>query len=190
MKKHHVSPRPQSSFLRSRWGKGLLWSCVAAVAAAIFCFSAQNGIQSSGISNALADFIISLVDPDFALRPAAQQAGALAFTRRLVRKGAHFLEFAALGFSLRMLVGAYGLRHPTCLCLAAGALYAATDELHQLFVSSRACMWQDVLLDSCGVLAGITVAYALMVLAARVRRHLKPGAEAAETEPEPEDAVG
>lgn len=40
-----------------------------------------------------------------------------------------------------------------CCCSA----YAATDEIHQIFVAGRAGMWQDWLLDTGGVLLGIGV---------------------------------
>lgn len=145
----------------------LLWGCTIAVAAAIFGFSAQAGPDSSAASNALAEVVIRVIDPDFEEMPVVEQAGVFDFVKKLVRKGAHFTEFAALGFFIRLLVSSYGLRCPTRLSWLAGTLYACTDEIHQLFVSSRACMWQDVLLDSCGVLAGVAAAYAALVLRAR-----------------------
>lgn len=153
-----------------RFWRILFWGCTLAVAAAIFVFSAQEGPESSSASNAVAEFIIRVIDPDFGSLPLEEQASVFAFVKKLVRKGAHFTEFAALGFFIRLLVGSYGLRRPTRLSWLAGTLYACTDELHQLFVSARACMWQDVLLDSCGVLAGITAAYAVLVLLSRYGR--------------------
>ena len=150
-----------------RWVRCLLWVLTIAVAAAIFAFSAQDGEASSLLSEALADFLISVIDPDFAQLPAIEQEGVSEFTGKLVRKVAHFTEFAALGFFIRLLAGSYALRRPTRWSWLAGTLYACTDELHQLFVFARACMWQDVLLDSCGVLAGVTAAYALLVIISR-----------------------
>ena len=152
---------------RTRLLRALLWGCVIAVAAIIFLFSAQDGPQSSSASNAVADIIIRLIDPDFDALAEVEQASVMAFVKKLVRKGAHFSEFALLGFVIRLLVSTYGLRRPTRLSWLAGTLYACTDELHQLFVASRACMWQDVLLDSCGVLCGVAVAYAALVLRVR-----------------------
>lgn len=154
---------------RKKLMRGWLWCCVLGVAAAIFLFSAQDGTVSSQTSNSIAKIIIAVIDPDFEALPAIEQEGIFAFVGKLVRKGAHFTEFAALGFCIRLLVGSYGLRWPTRTSWLAGTLYAGTDELHQLFVASRACMWQDVLLDSCGVLAGIMAAYASLVLLGRFR---------------------
>lgn len=144
--------------------RAILWLCTIAVAIAIFTFSAQDGAESSVVSSRVAEIVIDLIDPDFDSLPQADQQSIFAFVKKLVRKGAHFSEFAVLGFFLRQLTGSYGLRRPTRRAWLAGTLYACTDELHQLFVTSRACMWQDVLLDSCGVLAGVAAAYAVRVL--------------------------
>jgi hypothetical protein len=38
-----------------------------------------------------------------------------------------------------------------------GVLYAVSDEIHQTFVPGRAGQLRDVLIDSCGVLAGICI---------------------------------
>lgn len=150
-------------YLQRPWIRVVLWGCVLAVAAVIFAFSAQTGDVSSMFSQAVVDFIIRLVEGGPA-GPLDASAEVYSFAGKFVRKAAHFAEFALLGFCLRLLAGSYGLRWPTRLCWLAGTLYAATDELHQLMVADRAGMWQDVLLDSAGVLAGIACAYALLVI--------------------------
>ena len=38
-----------------------------------------------------------------------------------------------------------------------GTIYAATDEIHQLFVPGRSGQVRDVLIDSCGVFIGVMV---------------------------------
>ena len=50
----------------------------------------------------------------------------------------------------------------------AGALYAVSDELHQLLVAGRAGMLTDVLLDSSGVLTGVLLITAIFLVAARI----------------------
>lgn len=171
-----MDERRARSLQGGRWTallRGLLWGCVIAVAVLIFLFSAQDGPDSSAASDVLARFIAGLIDPEAETLPETDQRSVLTFVRKLVRKGAHFSEFAALGFFIRLLVSTYGLRRPTRLSWLAGTLYACTDELHQLFVADRAGMWQDVLLDSCGVLGGVTAAYALLVLWQRYGRRLR-----------------
>ena len=39
----------------------------------------------------------------------------------------------------------------------AGTAYACTDELHQLAIDGRSGQWTDVLVDSSGILAGVTL---------------------------------
>jgi len=145
----------------------ILWLGLLAVAVAIFGFSSQNKDDSVAVSSRLARAVIEVVDPAFHQRPAQEQENVISFVDRLLRKFAHFLEYAALGFFIRLLVGHFRLKPPTRLSWLLGTLYACTDEVHQLFSPERTAQWQDVLLDSAGVLAGITVAYALLVLAGR-----------------------
>lgn len=155
----------------------ILWLGVIAIAAMIFGFSSQNGETSSSLSGLIVQEVIRIVDPDYDQHPPEEQQNIYNFVDRLVRKTAHFLEYAALGFFIRLLIGSYGLRPPTRISWLIGTLYACTDELHQLFISQRSAMWQDVLLDSGGVLAGIIAAYTCLVLAQRWRakKQKEPG---------------
>ena len=170
--KRSIPSAAEAEWLQRRWIRVLLWGLLIATAVMIFAFSAQEGELSSRLSDWVTDMIIRIVDADYAPATGAEEAGVVDFVRRLVRKAAHFAEFALLGFLLRMQAGAYGLCRPTRWCWLAGALYACTDEIHQLFIADRAGMWQDVLLDACGVLAGITFAYAVLVAVRRVRARL------------------
>lgn len=155
-----------------RAARGILWLCTIAVAVVIFLFSAQEGPQSSSVSNQVAEIVIDLIDEEFDQLPMEDQASVFAFVKKLVRKAAHFGEFAALGFFIRLLISSYGLRWGSRLSWLAGTLYACTDELHQLFVASRAALWQDVLIDSGGVVAGVLAAHVVRVLISR-RRSMK-----------------
>ncbi len=67
----------------------------------------------------------------------------------VLRKLAHLVEFAILGALLvRALV-----REPAAVAL--GAAYAATDEIHQAFVTGREASPLDWLVDVVGVAAGV-----------------------------------
>ena len=52
-----------------------------------------------------------------------------------------------------------------------GTLYAASDEIHQLFVPGRSGQLRDVLLDSAGVAAGILLAWMITYDPADVTWH-------------------
>ena len=121
----------------------------------IFFFSAQSGEESSKTSTGLAVFFLNLAVPGFDGLTAAEKAVYFKKISLFVRKAAHFTEFAMLGASLRLLFHALSLRQPILIAWVAGTLYACTDELHQMFVDGRGAMWQDVCIDSAGVLTAV-----------------------------------
>jgi VanZ family protein len=67
----------------------------------------------------------------------------------LLRKIAHVAEYAVLG---ALLMRAVGSDLPAA---AIGIAYAATDEVHQVFVPGRHGAVLDVLVDAVGVLIGV-----------------------------------
>ncbi|MBQ3466792.1 MAG: VanZ family protein, partial [Oscillospiraceae bacterium] len=73
------------------------------------------------------------------------------------------LAIPAFGFFRELLPGQR--RWPAFLTgLLFCFLYACSDEFHQLFVPGRAGMFSDVLIDTVGVLFGLTAACALSFL--------------------------
>ena len=87
-------------------------------------------------------------------------------TDHLIRKAAHFTEYAVLG---ALLFGAadtrYGLWFPPCF----GVLAALADETVQLFAAGRSGQVSDVWLDLAGFLAG-WILIALISLIRKKRR--------------------
>ena len=73
----------------------------------------------------------------------------------LIRKLAHFTEFACLGALLTWLLSMH--RKPAILALAGGFFVAGMDETIQYFVPNRGPAFRDVLLDTFGVLMGIVL---------------------------------
>jgi VanZ family protein len=69
----------------------------------------------------------------------------------LLRKAAHLTEYAILG---ALLVRALGR---PWLAILLGAVYAASDEIHQHFVRGRHAAWYDVVIDTVGVTIGVVV---------------------------------
>ena len=67
----------------------------------------------------------------------------------VLRKLAHGAEYALLG---ALLLRAVGAERPA---LALGIAYAASDEVHQLFVAGRHGSPVDVLIDAVGVALGV-----------------------------------
>ena len=67
----------------------------------------------------------------------------------VLRKMAHFAEYAVLGGLLQRAVG----REPLAILL--GSAYAVTDEFHQTFVTGRQGAPLDWLVDTLGVATGV-----------------------------------
>ena len=96
--------------------------------------------------------------------------GSFSVTDHMVRKTAHFLEYAILGAET-------ALRYKWKSAVFAGspAKYSGTlffwigvpviDELIQYFTPGRACMIQDVFLDMCGFAAGYGFLYIFIFFA-------------------------
>ena len=73
----------------------------------------------------------------------------------LLRKIAHFTEFASLGFLLTWLN--FMVKKPTLLALLGGFAAACTDEIIQCFVPNRGPGVLDVLIDTTGVCTGMAI---------------------------------
>ena len=139
------------------------WLAVVLWMAVIFLFSAQTGDRSGDTSGQLVRWLIGLLYKDFTQLPLAEQTKILDIAHLLIRKGAHFTEYAVLA-----MLTANALRKrplstlgrwliPVGVC----ALYALTDELHQYFVPERACRFLDVCIDTAGGICGVAVSMLL-----------------------------
>jgi VanZ family protein len=111
----------------------------------IFWFSSQTAEESSELSGAVTAEVFSVTQNRLDISESFMETLEI-----LVRKTAHLVIFAVLGFCI-----ANAVRHVTSnaryiflISLITGSLYAATDEWHQYFIPGRACMWQDWLIDT------------------------------------------
>ena len=129
----------------------------------IFAFSTQNADRSDHTSSFISKAIISVLYRDYATQTPEKQQEIYDNVQFVVRKCAHFSEYTLLGFMLRLCLESwFGHRTKkhrilTLIGLGAGASYACTDELHQLSIDGRSGQWKDVLVDSSGLLAGVTL---------------------------------
>lgn len=128
------------------------WAAVLLCMAIIFILSAQKGDESQNLSDR---FIIIF---------------GLEFSSDFVRACAHFLEYAGLSVLIyNALYRSYGYFRPF-LSVIISALYAVTDEIHQLFVEGRACQITDVIIDTVGAAAGIAVLTVLIFIYQEAKR--------------------
>lgn len=135
-----------------------------AIMALIFFFSSQTAEKSSytstGVTLEIARFLtrfISNITPEELVE----------YIHVLVRKCAHFSLYFTLGVTASLFtVGWFGLKKLKQFAIAFGicVLYAISDEIHQIFVPGRACMFTDVLIDSAGSVLGCLVFFGIVML--------------------------
>jgi len=134
--------------------------CMIAVMVAIFLFSAQSAQQSSKLSGRIVTVVLRIVMPNYDKLPFLERQKIKDKVSYIVRKTAHFTEFAALGFFLILylfsLYEHFNLFLLSIFSWIMGTFYAVTDEIHQMFVTARYSSFTDVLIDSSGVIFGIS----------------------------------
>ena len=159
--------KPRYTFpARYRWLFGAL---TLLMMAAIFVFSAMPGKDSSKLSGQITDFLIRAVYPEYDTMSVQQQAGAYRLMEHLVRKCAHFTEYALLGILALLFLDTFSVRFRPFMSLLLTAVYAVSDEWHQGFVAGRGPMLQDVVIDTAGAAAGILITFVIIELI-RLRR--------------------
>lgn len=143
--------------------KIILWIAVIALSLTIFDFSAKPATESAGMSSQMAEKVVELVEKVVDIDD-SQREGVLYTIHLLIRKGAHFLEFALLSILVFFLAKSYNLSKKISMIIALGycLAFAASDEFHQLFVSGRSGQISDVLLDFCGAVFGSLICYLVM----------------------------
>ncbi len=116
----------------------------------IFCFSNQKADVSTGESQSLIRSTIVNVYKFF--HPNATQEKVDQIVEKYdmpVRKVAHFTEYFILGILVCFTLKSYGVKNAYIMAIIC-ALYAGSDEVHQLFVEGRSGNILDFLLDSAG----------------------------------------
>ena len=140
----------------------------------IFFFSAKPAVQSAKMSTSVGKMIGRVVVPEFEEWSDTKQD---AFAKKIdfaVRKSAHACEYAALSvlFFVNYKKKSRKIKQIVGMSALNTALYAVTDEIHQLFVPGRSGQITDVILDSCGGLIGAVLSAIILYL---IRKRKKDG---------------
>ena len=138
----------------------------------IFIFSAQSGDDSANLSGGITEAIVSFLYKDFDSFSPNKQLAILDKAHFIIRKLAHFTEYAILGIfsSLTCLTYIYdkvtdfaSVKNKICMLKVISisfifsTLYAISDEIHQGFTDNRYPSPRDVIIDSSGALTGILI---------------------------------
>lgn len=134
------------------------------VMTAIFFFSSQNAASSSKTSGSVVRFILSILVRGFDDMTAKEQRRLIVKWASFIRKAAHFTEFAALGFSFTTSLILRRTERLYLRSIAFGVLYAAFDEMHQLFSVGRACSVFDMMIDTSGYITGLIVSALILYI--------------------------
>ncbi len=137
----------------------IVWMCI------IFAFSAQPKEESGAVSASFTYHMVSSTRTFFHLDLSDARVKEISDAiEGFIRKVAHMAEFGVLSVLLYIWIGQWevGFLRRGATAFGATAVYAATDEIHQLFVPGRAGRFSDVCIDSAGALAGVIV-FALLV---------------------------
>lgn len=123
----------------------LLWMVV------IFMLSQQSASISSGQSGVFVEQLRHIA-------PSVDQQ-LLTF---LVRKGAHIFAYFVLGILMfntlwRVDLSKFKFNYLVGLSIIVCALYAASDEFHQLFINGRSGEIRDIIIDSCAATVGVFI---------------------------------
>lgn len=125
----------------------------------IFVFSAQPAAESTDMSRLVGYEVGELFVPNFENWPEPEQNAFAEQIDHPVRKCAHASEYALLAILIMLLMGSYGVtgKRRFLICLIWVAVYASTDEFHQLFVPGRSGQLTDVLIDTAGGMMGCVI---------------------------------
>lgn len=133
--------------------------------AVIFSFSSQPATESSKISGSLTYKLLNDADGIFRLRLSELEIMKKARALELpIRKAAHMTEYAILGGLFLAFLDSFDFQRKPCFILAfvLSVCYAATDEVHQLYIPGRSGQFLDVCIDAGGVLIGLLIAKAVL----------------------------
>ena len=139
---------------------------------AIFCFSAQPGEKSSSMSMSMTKKVVT--EKPSEQITLAEVNDKIELVETIIRKSAHAIIFTALGFCVFMTLYHSGkMNKYTNLFIISFVFcifYAASDEIHQLFVSERSGEVRDFLIDSSGSFIGILIALGVLEIKKKLQK--------------------
>lgn len=133
----------------------------------VFWFSSQVGDDSKVQSGNTIRKIVLLFNKDIT----AENLELIVETLQpFVRKLAHFSLYTLGGILIYNLINKYNLNKKAKIVytIIIGALYATSDEIHQLFVPYRSGQITDVLIDTSGVITGVI----LFIIIAKIKNFI------------------
>ena len=142
-------------FHKSKHLRIILWLIVIFLMGLICFFSAQTADNSHQTSGRVIRWLLLHLDESFSSLSLEEQLTHMESWSFAVRKAAHALLFATLGF---FLLAALSVDLPPnksfVIAQGLGTLWGILDESHQFFVPGRSCEFRDMCIDAAGVFLG------------------------------------
>lgn len=143
----------------------------------IFLFSAQDSLDSTEMSMTTSYHMVEAADKLFNLGMASTKMLELAEEiEGTIRKIAHMTEFAILFFFVGIVCKSFVLDTSKkelikriLFALGFTTIYAASDEIHQLFVPGRHGCVKDVFIDVAGAIAVVLI----VLVRLRIKKELE-----------------
>jgi len=136
------------------------------IMAFIFYMSSEDAGQSTLTSDS---FILLLFDKFPFIKKLSYQYTYEQYVG-FIREAAHFTEFCALGFLAYLNITEYRKNKLIFYSFIFSVIYAISDEIHQLYIPGRVCDINDVIIDSCGALLGVILAFILVKIVRKFRK--------------------
>lgn len=129
-----------------------LLMCVLIVAGIIFRFSSENADESTNTASAMVSPVIQQLEESrenhYVSLPEYYKIS------EFIRDIGHFIEFGILSVFVYLLIGLH-VKRVEIITFGICALYAISDEIHQIFVAGRGISIVDWVIDCAGASIGI-----------------------------------
>ena len=135
----------------------------------IFIFSSQDGEKSTSTSDNFIKQIVKIFKGnDINELELEEITDNISF---YIRKLAHFTIYTIFGITTFGFINTFEIdkKKKIIIAILIGAIYASTDEFHQLFSSGRSASIVDVCIDTSGVLFGILLAQLSIYIFSKIK---------------------
>lgn len=124
----------------------------------VFTFSNQKGEGSGNTSRMIATKIVEIVDIQNSISYEDKEI-MVQKIEPVIRKLAHYFIYTLGGILIINCIYIFISVEKRAIAYSAiiGVIYAASDEIHQLFIEDRSSRIADVVIDSLGILTGIAI---------------------------------
>lgn len=137
----------------------------------VFLFSAQQGEGSGNTSRLVATKIIEVVQNNKTITQ-EEKDKRVDVIEPYIRKVAHYSVYLLGGLLIANAMGQVVQEEKKIALYSVlmGVFYAASDEIHQLFIPERSGRVVDVVIDSFGIFTGIAVFLVILKITKAIRK--------------------